>query len=218
MDNGLLFATPAPGFSALPLLEELSAGDESFLDFVRQLPLDSLREVKLFGGGDAPAAIAFLQRHGAKLQQLTATLEILIKGDVFNLCTNLKTLVVDASYYKASDEFKVLPENFFACSTKHGTLAKIHFGHDSLDRSYPSAQSRKDLVAARQAFEQLDPRSFPVLKEIQIDGIKWPTSEQQARKDQWVAISEVLHHKGIKVIDASGVGGPTGARAKVSTR
>ncbi|KAJ7204507.1 hypothetical protein GGX14DRAFT_647382 [Mycena pura] len=122
MDNGLLFATPAPEFSALPLLEELSAGDESFFNFVRQSPicfvkmpiyfwsarsLNSLREVNLSGGGDVPATIAFLQCHGAKLEQLAVTLEIIIKGDVFNLCTNLKTLVVDTSYYKLSDEFKV---------------------------------------------------------------------------------------------------------------
>ncbi|KAJ7204508.1 hypothetical protein GGX14DRAFT_398336 [Mycena pura] len=96
----------------------------------------------------------------------------------------------------------------------HGSVAVLR----AMGRSYPIVQSRKDLAAARQAFEQLDPQSFPVLKEIQLDDIKWPTSEQQARKDQWVAISEVLHRKGIKVIDASGVGGPTGARAKVSTR
>jgi hypothetical protein len=38
-------------------------------------------------------------------------------------------------------------------------------------------KARKEVAAAGPVFEQLDPKSFPALKEIQMDDIKWPTSE-----------------------------------------
>ncbi|KAJ6569225.1 hypothetical protein B0H19DRAFT_1134906 [Mycena capillaripes] len=212
--QGPFFLTPRPGYSALPQLEELRAGDETpaLLELVEKLPLDCLRRALI--SGHVPAAVAFLQSHGTKLQHLGSTIEILIKFDVFDVCTNLNTLIVDHSSYRSPLKFQVLPADFFSRSAPHVSLAKIHFESRALVRSHTVVGGRKEAAAARAILEQLDPESFPVLKEIQIDDIKWPTSEQEARKDYWIPLSEALHHKGIKVVDASGVGGPTGARAK----
>jgi len=69
-----------------------------------------------------------------------------------------------------------------------------------------------DHRAVKQVFDQLDLENFLALKEIQIDDIRWPTCEQEAREDQWIPPSELLHRKGIKVYDKKGVAGSTGAR------
>ncbi|KAJ6569197.1 hypothetical protein B0H19DRAFT_1134824 [Mycena capillaripes] len=221
IERSFSFSTPGPGFSALPQLEQLNAGGETpdFLEFMGQLPLNCLRRVLITGAVHVPAAVAFVQSHGTKLELLEVALEILIEADVFDLCTSLGTLRVSPSHSIVSkgEEFKVLPDNFFSCAVPHGSLSKIHFSFTTVTRSHTIAGRRNDVIAARTIFEQLDPDSFPTLKEIQIDDIKWPTSEQEARKDAWVPLSEVLHGKGIKLINAAGVGGVTGVRAKVST-
>ncbi|KAJ7270667.1 hypothetical protein B0H12DRAFT_1044377 [Mycena haematopus] len=207
------FSAPGPAVSVLPLLEELSVGGATpFLLHIVQLPLQFLRTVELIVHG--PGTVAFLQCHGAKLQELHATPKTIVEADVFNICTNLNALTVRRAY-DGSDEYMV---KCIACSTPHASLAKIHFVGGTLIHSHIALKARKEVVSAMPVFEELAPQSFPVLKEIQIDDIKWPTSEQQARKDPWITLSEILHQKGIKVTDRAGVCGPTGARAKRSTR
>ncbi|KAJ6463520.1 hypothetical protein C8R45DRAFT_1026034 [Mycena sanguinolenta] len=203
--------------ATLPLLEELTVGGATpFLLHTKELPLNALRAIQLIV--HSPDIIAFLQCHGSKLQQLAALPKTIIEADVFNLCPNLNTLTVPGSYAQEPGEDMVLPENILACSTPHTSLAKIHFEQCTLTRAYGIAKARKEVAAAMPVFEQLNPEKFPVLKEIQIDDIKWPTSEQQARKDPWITLCEMMHQKGIKVTDGAGVSGPTGARAKGSTR
>ncbi|KAJ6463534.1 hypothetical protein C8R45DRAFT_1220342 [Mycena sanguinolenta] len=110
-----------------------------------------------------------------------------------------------------------IPENFMAQSTPHASLIKIYFLQFTLARSHLITKARKEVVAAIPLFEQLNPENFPMLKQIQIDDIKWPTSEQQARKDPWITLSEIMHQKGIKVSDKTEVSGPTGSRTTMST-
>ncbi|KAF8193913.1 hypothetical protein K438DRAFT_1674476 [Mycena galopus ATCC 62051] len=202
-----------PGSSALPFLEELRIGGEIplLLEIVK-LPLNCLRSVELLT--NVPGAIAFVQCHGPKLEEFGAGPKIITETDVVSLCANLKTLNVRSDSLKES---QVLPQNFLASSTPHASLAKIHFRGTTVSHSPTATKARKEVTAAIPVFEYLKPESFPALKVIQIDDIKWPTTEQQARKDPWVTLSEVLHQKGISLTDCNGVAGPTGARAKVST-
>ncbi|KAF7340303.1 F-box domain-containing protein [Mycena venus] len=218
------FSTPPPGLSVLPNLEEFRTDRESptLLDIMRQQPLEFLREVELTDAVNVPASVAFLQRHGAKLQHLTSTVEILNKVDVFNLCRNLKTLKVTSPSGGFREKARLLPENFIACSIPHSTVSKIHFEYCTIapwsDSLKPEDRKRLNEGGIKQFFKKLKPESFPVLKEIQMDEIEWPTSEQEARRDQWMPLSDLLHHKGIKIIDSEGVGGPTGVRAMILPR
>ncbi|KAJ6568933.1 hypothetical protein B0H19DRAFT_1349669 [Mycena capillaripes] len=59
----------------------------------------------------------------------------------------------------------------------------------------------------KRVFERFDPESFPLLKEMSMACIKWPTSEHEVRKSKWIPLSEVLRSKGIKLTNEYGVGG-----------
>ncbi|KAJ7829466.1 hypothetical protein B0H13DRAFT_2116217, partial [Mycena leptocephala] len=217
------FSIPPPGFCVLPHLERLSYDGCSpiLLDILQPLPLNLLRDVELSKPINVPAAVAFLKCHGVKLRTLSSTPEILSRADVFNLCTNLTTLKVTSAFdFAPEEEARLLPDNFIACSIPHSALAKIHFGNWTIApySDWLKREDRKRLNEGgfKQFFEQLKPESFPVLNEIQIDEIKWPTSEQEARQNQWIPLSDVLRRKGIKVIDCwTKRSGPTGVRALI---
>ncbi|KAF8191865.1 hypothetical protein K438DRAFT_1970240 [Mycena galopus ATCC 62051] len=198
----LLLSSPPPGFSALDNLEMLSIDGESpsLLDIALHRPLDSLRELELGRRVLIPAAIALLRSRAAQLTHLTALVEIFKEVDVFDLCTSLKILSVTPPWTKVADKVarNALPEDFLTRSTAHNTLEKICFEFHTLNRHEP---------ALKHIFEHLDPASFPALKEIQLDCIKWPNSEQQARKNKWIPFSELLRPKGIKLTDKNGLGG-----------
>ncbi|KAF8193911.1 hypothetical protein K438DRAFT_1761486 [Mycena galopus ATCC 62051] len=124
-----------------------------------------------------------------------------------------KTLNLRATY----EDFEVLPENFACRPGTHrrprlvwrGPLYPVHPTPPRPARKWPGLS----LPSITRAW-----RTSP-LKEVHVkEKIKWPTTRQQARKDSWVALSEVLHQKGIKLTDGNGITGPTGARAQVSTR
>ncbi|KAJ7139328.1 hypothetical protein C8R44DRAFT_764254 [Mycena epipterygia] len=171
------FSKPAPDFSALPNLQKLMIRESSpsFLEVLSKLSLDALQEVFLDKPLDVAASVNFLRRHGAKLLQLTAPLEILATVKVFT----------------------ALPEDFITCSPPHTSLTKIHFDLRRLERQHK--------YAIKEVFARLDTTSFPVLKEIQVSCAKWPVSEQEIRKSEWVALSKVLRPKGIKLTDENGV-------------
>ncbi|KAF7334508.1 F-box domain-containing protein [Mycena venus] len=198
----MLLSSPPPGFSALDNLQMLSIDGESpsLLDIALHQRLDSLRELRLGRQVLVPAAIALLRSRAAQLTHLTALVEILREVDVFELCTSLNTLSVILPWTKVADKLarNALPEDFLTRSTPHNTLEKICFEFHTLNRDEP---------ALKHIFEHLDPASFPALKEIQLDCIKWPNSEQQARKNKWIPFSELLRPKGIKLTDSKGLGG-----------
>ncbi|KAJ6535047.1 hypothetical protein B0H19DRAFT_1184787 [Mycena capillaripes] len=198
----LLLSSPPPGFSALDNLQMLSIEGESpsLLDIALHQRLDSLRELKLGRQVPIPAAIALLRSRAAQLTHLTALVEILREVDVFDLCTSLNSLSVISPFTKVATilERNALPEGFLTRSTPYNTLEKIRFEFYTLNRDEP---------ALKHIFEHLDPASFPALKEIQLDCIKWPNSEQQVRKNKWIPFSELLRPKGIKLTDSKGLGG-----------
>ncbi|KAF8191879.1 hypothetical protein K438DRAFT_1830198 [Mycena galopus ATCC 62051] len=198
----LLLSSPPPGFSALDNLEVFSIDGESpsLLDIALHRPLDSLRELELGRRVLIPAAVALLRSRAAQLTHLTALVEIFKEVDVFDLCTSLKILSVTPPWTKVADKVarNALPEDFLTRSTAHNTLEKICFEFHTLNRDEP---------ALKHIFEHLDPASFPALKEIQLDCIKWPNSEQQSRKNKWIPFSELLRPKGIKLTDKNGLGG-----------
>ncbi|KAJ7156534.1 hypothetical protein C8R43DRAFT_998271 [Mycena crocata] len=187
------FATPAPGFSALPRLNTLhiSEGSPSVFKLFSALSLDALRRVRLFSFGVA-GADTFLGRHGPKLIELGAPFRLIRNSKVFDVCTNLTRLTVYPEHRKT------ISEDFFACAAPHTALAKIEFEF--------SVTERLQGPAVKAALTALDPSRFPVLKEIEFWSVKWPTSEQETRRSEWVRVSEILRPKGIRLVDSSGVG------------
>ncbi|KAJ7671862.1 hypothetical protein B0H17DRAFT_1141402 [Mycena rosella] len=100
---------------------------------------------------DVSTSVAFIQRHGSKLLSLSASFEILSKIQVFHVCTSLNNVII---LYTSS----VKPERnpYRVSNPSQGAKAQSQF---------------------KTNFATLDTISFPVLKEIQILGAEWPTSE-----------------------------------------
>ncbi|KAJ7477027.1 hypothetical protein B0H11DRAFT_2031666, partial [Mycena galericulata] len=175
--NRFSFSKPPFAFAALSNLHvlRLSQCSSSVIDVFSELPLDLLRDLSLGRPLDVSASLKLFRRHGRKLLELSAPLKILAKFKVFD----------------------VLPEDFISCSAPHTTLAKIRFDFHYLYRQHE--------FAMKSVFTALDATRFPNLKEIKVDCIKWPTSEQEIRKNKWVPLSELLRTKGIKLVASDGV-------------
>ncbi|KAJ7156533.1 hypothetical protein C8R43DRAFT_998268 [Mycena crocata] len=159
------FTKPAPGFSAFPRLQTLriaGGSSPSVFELFSNLSLDALVSADLYSFGVAGAE-TFIMRHGPKLIELTASLEVLPLCKVFDVCTRLTQLTV------YSEPRQAISEDFFACATPHTALAKINF--------HFSVTERLQRPAAKAALTNLDATCFPALKEIEFEGTKWPTSE-----------------------------------------
>ncbi|KAJ6509137.1 hypothetical protein DFH09DRAFT_999999 [Mycena vulgaris] len=193
----LAFSTPAPGFSALPSLHKISITEcsPSFFAVLSNLSLDALRDVSIESHLDVPASLKFLQAHGSKLLELSAPLDVVVNLRVFNHFTALNTVVAIGLSPNLKPERRVLPEDFLACNTPHMSLVKI--GLPWIERH--NKGSMEQICAT------LDTTNFPVLKEIQVCGLEWPTSEQKISKNEWVKLSGLLHPKGIVLTDLNGV-------------
>ncbi|KAJ7868180.1 hypothetical protein B0H13DRAFT_2281064 [Mycena leptocephala] len=148
--------------------------------------LNLLQEVTLSSLVDVPASIVFLRCRGAKLLRLAAPLEIFMSVSIFDLCKSLNTAVVGHSHRKDSSERKT--QRILLSSGPHTVLTKVDFEYFS-ERHYPLIE------------KMVQSESFPVLKEIQPFQLR-----QGFRKTKWIPLSELLHRKGIKLIDKNEVG------------
>ncbi|KAJ7744132.1 hypothetical protein B0H16DRAFT_1858134 [Mycena metata] len=195
----LCFANSPPKFSALENLQTLMVrgGSPSLLDISLKLPLNSLQDVDLSDSDNIQASVPFLRAHGGKLIRLKAQIDLLVESKVFDLCKNLHTLVVDHPSINSTPERRHLPDDFISSVAPHTVLAKICFCTTRIEHEAPIKNN----------LEQLKSENFPALKEIQYHFVKWPIHEHQVRNNKWIALSEVLRPKGIKLIDQHGVGG-----------
>ncbi|KAJ7649409.1 hypothetical protein DFH06DRAFT_553497 [Mycena polygramma] len=219
-DDRLVFTPPPVGYSVLPRLEVLviDGASPTLLDIGLQLPFTFLRDVEFtHNAEDVLSAVAFLQVHGSKLVRLGAGLEILVQSDVFHLCPNLEGLRVidDLPMLKGPVEEDLLPEDFFAPSVPQARLAEIYFNYWTLCVCSTRTRFGALLMSLlsdpkldplfKRAFEHFNPVSFPLVQKISMTCIEWPTSEGQARKNRWLALSEVLRPKGVELTDGPGI-------------
>ncbi|KAJ7152473.1 hypothetical protein C8R46DRAFT_1007092 [Mycena filopes] len=195
----LCFSNPPQNFTALENLQKLNVcghRSPSLLDIGIKLPLTSLQDVDLGEIGNIEDSVAFLKVHGTKLVRLRALTEVLVKIKVFDFCISLRTLVVNVPPSYSVPKPLHIPDNFISASTPHINLAKIAFEGD------------KDLASEmKRNFTQFQTESFPALKEIQLQCLKWPTSEQQVRKNKWLPLAELLRSKNVTLMDQDGVEG-----------
>ncbi|KAJ7611500.1 hypothetical protein DFH06DRAFT_155705 [Mycena polygramma] len=74
----------------------------------------------------------------------------------------------------------------FNCTTPHLSLNKIIISTPRLERP------------------ELDPTMFPVLREVQIYAVCWPTTEREISQSRWVPLAEAWLEHGIKLTDLGG--------------
>ncbi|KAJ7432459.1 hypothetical protein B0H11DRAFT_808902 [Mycena galericulata] len=180
----------------------IDVGSPSFLGVLTRLDLPSLQQVVLSKRIDVPSAVSFLRQHGAKLTELRAPLDIIVKLDVYNTCTNLSSLVYLVPLPSVKVERRTLPETFLSCDIPHTRLVKIRFQFPGL----PYKFERQHEAAFKVAFEALDKSMFPALQELQLTYTKWPTSEHEIPKNKWVQFSKQLEENNVRLTDEDGVG------------
>ncbi|KAJ7652709.1 hypothetical protein DFH06DRAFT_532957 [Mycena polygramma] len=121
----------------------------------------------------------FLNAHRMTLRHFEV--ELLCPGapefKLFDVCREL----LDISFVES-----VSPD-FLDCTAPHTSLTKIFINGDLINLP-----------------EDFDPTMFPVLREIQIPVLDWPTTEREISKSEWVPLAEKWLGYGIKLTDADG--------------
>ncbi|KAJ7652851.1 hypothetical protein DFH06DRAFT_1299566 [Mycena polygramma] len=66
------------------------------------------------------------------------------------------------------------------------------------------AQSQVETIPSLQVLQFFNPTMFPILREIQISVLDWPTTEREISKSEWVPLAEKWLGHGIKLTDVDG--------------
>ncbi|KAJ7649499.1 hypothetical protein DFH06DRAFT_1208374 [Mycena polygramma] len=158
--------------------------DSSFLHTFSMMKLESLHTLVLnchFFKGDSSDALDFLNAHGSRLRHLVLNYHhSIMQSTLFDTCKDLQDVEFVGGY----------PPLFwqdFSCATPHTSLSKVvmdenlfgHPGHVNTDM-------------------------FPALREIQIRACKWPTTERQISKSDWVTFAEAWLKEDVKLTDSAG--------------
>ncbi|KAJ7615728.1 hypothetical protein DFH06DRAFT_1483914 [Mycena polygramma] len=124
------------------------------------------------------ASTKFLKAHQMTLHHLEVALLCPGAADfnLFDVCREL----VDVSFTESTPDF-------LDCTTPHTSLTKIFMHGESINLP-----------------DDFDPTMFPVLREIQIHVLDWPTTEREISKSEWVPLAEKWLGHGIKLTDADG--------------
>ncbi|KAJ7737357.1 hypothetical protein B0H16DRAFT_1572288 [Mycena metata] len=159
--------------------------DISFLDAFSMIRLPALRTLRIdFYRSLALDAdnsiIQFLKAHGSSLRHLSFQFsrQMLPYLKLFDICQEL----VEVKFLENAK----LPREILTCMTPHKSLAKI-----IVDKTVDDPGD-------------FDPAMFPALREIQIQACKWPTTEREISKSDWVPLAEAWLKRGIKLTDSDG--------------
>ncbi|KAJ6573812.1 hypothetical protein DFH09DRAFT_1151153 [Mycena vulgaris] len=193
---------PQPNWAsgALANLECLSLVDydSSFLTVLEKAELPSLRRV-YFHEDLAPGAEGFLKRHGSKLTQIMLSASDPGTVNVLDTCPDLPLLICCSNENILLNELKNVPPSIelFSPTEPHRSLAKIIF-------QAVFVYSRKEEKATGKFLEALDMELLPALREIQVYGFYWPTTEREIAKSFWVVQAESLLKKNVRLTDMDG--------------
>ncbi|KAJ7602488.1 hypothetical protein DFH06DRAFT_1488667 [Mycena polygramma] len=179
---------PAGTFSQLVHLL-VNRFDESFLNTLAHMELPCLRTVAF--PADACGGVKFLESHGAKLQQLTASVSQLenSKLAIWRNCPNLTVLTVSCD-----DKFPA-SASCLVTSETHAQLERIAFKVGFYRLKKPHAVELGKLITALRSST-----SFPALHEVLHPCCRWPTTEAEILKSNWVRWAESLLERGVHLV------------------
>ncbi|KAJ7633896.1 hypothetical protein DFH06DRAFT_1222011 [Mycena polygramma] len=178
---------------ALPVLGSLRVGSAAGLDVFVKMDLPRLRRVDL--DLDAYRGPAFLQKHGAKLEELKLKETDFRGTSILTLCPRISTLSCTVHPQSGSD----LGCNRLAPGFQHACLTTLTVDKEAL------ATKVKDAEDWKLFFDRLDLTHFPLLNEIRVMAIhEWPTTEHAISKSIWVKLAEKLLPRGIQLTNMAG--------------
>ncbi|KAJ6556669.1 hypothetical protein B0H10DRAFT_1967612 [Mycena sp. CBHHK59/15] len=169
--------------TAFPALELLHVHNGQLLQELVGMELPSLSRV-IFKYNVASSQ-AFLDKHGAKIVDLTMEETKVAHISIFTLCPAMTTFT-----YNAQSDFS---DCYFWCPAKHNALKKLTIRKKFL------ATKAKDDIAWTDFISGIDFSHFIELREIQIATYTWPTTEHEISKNVLVSWAEELFEHDIQV-------------------
>ncbi|KAJ7030862.1 hypothetical protein C8F04DRAFT_714729 [Mycena alexandri] len=161
--------------------------DTSFLHAFSMIKLPALRILRMnFFTVDADRIVGFFNAHGGTLSHLSFKFyhQLPPNFKLFDVCPDLVEVEFFENLYA---DGTTLTRETLSCVTPHKSLAKMIMFDD--------------IIADP---DDLDPAKFPALQEIQIQACKWPTTEREISKSDWVRLAEAWLKLGIKLTDSDG--------------
>ncbi|KAJ7162757.1 hypothetical protein C8R43DRAFT_1233360 [Mycena crocata] len=196
-DGSERFASPPGEENAavrvgLPALEWLTLKTCNLYTILTDMDLPCLRRVNLRDGDEA---YPFLNRHGDKIREITATRPVVDK--LLALCPMLNHFEIYLWNVTLSNtHFQPFSLRY---PPQHHALQKIVLHKHFYDR-----KSEED-ADWNTVFSSVQPAHFPALREIRVAKYEWPTTELAISKSPLVKWAEQLFPHGIKVTDDAGV-------------
>ncbi|KAJ7353371.1 hypothetical protein DFH08DRAFT_987682 [Mycena albidolilacea] len=174
---------PADTFSLLVNLT-VTAFDASFLGVLSYMELPALRTVVL--PATAVGGAAFFERHGAKLRELTVS-EHQLKDRavaIWRACPSLTVLGVSC------DDKHSASASCFKTSESYATVERIVFRIP--ERYWFREMHKTAFYHILWSLVEPSTASFPALREIEHPRCRWPTTELEISKSQWVHWADML--------------------------
>nr|GAT50279.1 predicted protein [Mycena chlorophos] len=173
----------------------------TFLALLSDLQLPALQNVEFPAAAGPRGASAFFRKHGKKLVRATLGASQLIDAElgVLSLCPALTELCIAYNQNHPVGSLHLNP------TTAHANLRKIVFAHpaENAYRYYRMSRPHRTLFGqfiqgicnASTREDPVDPDSLvllPALEEIQHPHCRWPRTEKEIARDEWVEWAEKL--------------------------
>ncbi|KAJ7602367.1 hypothetical protein DFH06DRAFT_1115663 [Mycena polygramma] len=175
---------PADTFSLLASLT-INTFEASFLDVLSHMELPALRTMAF--PPNAVGGVGFFERHGAKLRELTVSVQQLADPElsIWRTCPLMTVLGV------ACDEKHSAGPSDFKTADTHAHVERIVFRTPQyFHRKFMHSNDLYQLCATPQWA-----KPFPQLREIEHPRCEWPTTEREISKSEWVRLAELLREE-----------------------
>ncbi|KAJ7602506.1 hypothetical protein DFH06DRAFT_1488683 [Mycena polygramma] len=175
---------PADTFSLLVSLT-INTFEASFVDVLSHMELPALRTMAF--PPNAVGGVGFFERHGAKLRELTVSVQQLAdpKLLIWRNCPLMTVLGV------ACDQKHSAGPSDFKTANTHAHVERIVFRTPQYFHvKYKHSQDLYQLCSST-AWA----KPFPQLREIEHPCCEWPTTEREISKNEWVRWAELLRKR-----------------------
>ncbi|KAJ7052238.1 hypothetical protein C8F01DRAFT_1033432 [Mycena amicta] len=189
--------------TALPQLQHLEVrlADSTFFDTLSAFKPPSLRRLTLWDDVKTEAE-GFLSDRGYLLTVLDIPIRLVktLDRSILDLCPNLVSLDISWSLYFGDPTTNQPPNKDALLPTTPATsLEKITFRVD-----FAFQVSRKETPAWAQYLTDLPLDSMPILTQILLPGMEWPTTQRDITKSPWVRAAEELLKSNVSMVDSTG--------------
>ncbi|KAF7289030.1 hypothetical protein HMN09_01350900 [Mycena chlorophos] len=118
---------------------------------------------------------------------------------LLDLCPSLVSLQIICPIYPGEED--IPNEEILACDAVAGSLETICFHCVGF---FIGEKGSKLASRVAQYLSSISFERMPKVKEIRVDGLRWPTTERDIAKSPWVRASDALAKSDVSLVDSSG--------------